>query len=556
MFAARRPVPSVRSAACRAACRAALRGCPRGGLLASAGVLLLLLASTGAVNAQVVISVPGDEATIQDALTRASDGDIIEVAPGNYPEAVSLSGLDVVVRSTGGASVTTINATGLGQTAVSVAAFGPGTRLEGFTIRGGIAPPGPSWGGGMQIGGGSGTMVVKDCVITNNAAQSGGGVAVIVGASVAFEGCTIRGNQATSEGAGVFIYGSSASFTDCVIRKNTTGGTGGGLYAVLGSTLEMDDCRILRNTAGASGGGITANIGGGGSITLTGCRVEENEAAQAGGMVVNTSNVTITDCDFLNNVATTTAIASGGGLQAQGTQMLAVSNSRFTGNRGRTGGGVQLVAFTGTATITDCDFAANIATSEGGGLACAGNASGTIAGCSFSNNSAPDGGGVQNLAGTNLAIGTSFFCGNAPDDISGTYSDQGGNTDSAICNGWIDMGYSVQGSNGFPSLQGTGTLSVGQQGALTLTDARPGALAVLFVSFTAAPTPFFSGTLIPVPPQLELSLFTDGAGEIALPFVWPAGLPAGFDIYLQYGIDDPGALSGVALSNALWAESL
>ena len=107
-----------------------------------------------------------------------------------------------------------------------------------------------------------------------------------------------------------------------------------------------------------------------------------------------------------------------------------------------------------------------------------------------------------------------------------------------------------------PRLEGTGILSVGQPGALTLSDARPAALVVLFVSFNNLPTPFFNGTLVPVPPQLEVSLFTDGGGNLDLPFVWPSGVPTGFDIYQQFGIDDPGALGGVALSNALKSESL
>jgi hypothetical protein len=70
-------------------------------------------------------------ATIQAAINAASPGDYINVCPGTYTENVVVSTNDLTIKSTGGASVTTVNA------AVSFHVFqitAPGLTLDGFTI--------------------------------------------------------------------------------------------------------------------------------------------------------------------------------------------------------------------------------------------------------------------------------------------------------------------------------------------------------------------------------------------------------------------------------------
>lgn len=71
-------------------------------------------------------------ATIQAAVTAASPGDLIKVCPGTYRENVTIGTNNVKVMSTGGASVTTVNA------AISAHVFdvtGLGLTLKGLTIR-------------------------------------------------------------------------------------------------------------------------------------------------------------------------------------------------------------------------------------------------------------------------------------------------------------------------------------------------------------------------------------------------------------------------------------
>jgi hypothetical protein len=117
---------------------------------------------------------------------------------------------------------------------------------------------------------------------------------------------------------------------------------------------------------------------------------------------------------------------------------------------------------------------------------------------------------------------------------------------------WTDLGFSLGGLSGVPSLLGTGTLVPGSPGTLTLSNAAPSATAFLFVSLASTPTPFKGGTLVPVPVALTLPLVTNGTGSIPLSWTsWPGGLPSGTSIYLQYAIADAGAPAGTALSNAL-----
>lgn len=106
------------------------------------------------------------------------------------------------------------------------------------------------------------------------------------------------------------------------------------------------------------------------------------------------------------------------------------------------------------------------------------------------------------------------------------------------------------GSNGFPKLMGTGLLAPGSANTLALSRARPSSPATLVGGSSLLNAPFKGGTMVPMP-QALLFLTTNPAGELHLPLTWPSGVPAGLEIFLQYWISDPGALSGLAASNAL-----
>lgn len=80
---------------------------------------------------------------IGEAIDIAGPGDEILVSPGTYYEKIDLGGKAIVLRSTHGPGVTTIDATGIGGRVVTCSSFeGASTVLQGFTITGGNAGSG------------------------------------------------------------------------------------------------------------------------------------------------------------------------------------------------------------------------------------------------------------------------------------------------------------------------------------------------------------------------------------------------------------------------------
>lgn len=124
-----------------------------------------------------------------------------------------------------------------------------------------------------------------------------------------------------------------------------------------------------------------------------------------------------------------------------------------------------------------------------------------------------------------------------------------------VSNGpWKDLGGGKYGGNGKPQLGGTGSLKPNTANSIDLYKAPANRAAILFVSFGANPQPFFGGTLHALPIALALNVITDGQGRVLLPIAnWPANVPAGTTLVMQYAIDDPAASFGVGLSNGLQA---
>jgi hypothetical protein len=84
------------------------------------------------------IKVPADQPTIQDAINASASGDTITVAPGTYQQTLDFVGKDILLRSSGGNSVTTLEPTppgGWNATVISLlSGEGPGAVIEGFTF--------------------------------------------------------------------------------------------------------------------------------------------------------------------------------------------------------------------------------------------------------------------------------------------------------------------------------------------------------------------------------------------------------------------------------------
>jgi hypothetical protein len=96
-------------------------------------------------------------------------------------------------------------------------------------------------------------------------------------------------------------------------------------------------------------------------------------------------------------------------------------------------------------------------------------------------------------------------------------------------------------------------LSSGNSAELTVTRAPPSALVFLAVSTTANPTPFYGGTLVPLPLLVVLAAPADATGTLALLVPGGAGPVTA---YVQAVVEDASEPLGYALSNALEVELL
>ena len=279
--------------------------------------------------------VPGDYATIQDAIDYARDGEIVEVAPGTYRDDgnrdIDFRGKAITVRSSDGPEETIIDCTGSESHRGFYFHGGEGSDsvLRGFTIVGAVVPGSDvpsdsgSWssspvnpvGGGIycefsspsivdciikecatELGGGigvvSGSPTIIDCVIEDcraggagpaNSGGRGAGIGLIRGSNATILHSKIKGNSGyyNSLGAGVYCWRSSAFFSNCDISNNTAQGNvrGGGAYCGGSSaSIEFQNCVISNNTA-ETGGGICAGSSGDSAterVIITNCTIAHN----------------------------------------------------------------------------------------------------------------------------------------------------------------------------------------------------------------------------------------------------------------------------------------
>ena len=163
---------------------------------------------------------------------------------------------------------------------------------------------------------------------------------------------------------------------------------------------------------------------------------------------------------------------------------------------------------------------------------------------------------AQGEYGRAVAIDAGFaLVGSPRDNDAGSNTGAGYVFDVRPTGTWTDLGSGLAGATGVPLLTGDGTLIGGAPTTIALTQAAPSATAFLLYGVTAINAPFLGGTLVPdvsAPGGLVI-LSTNPSGERTLAFPWPAGLPSGSSIYIQYWIADAGGPLGYAASNGLLA---
>ncbi|HEX6884995.1 MAG TPA: hypothetical protein VF530_16590, partial [Planctomycetota bacterium] len=229
-----------------------------------------------------VLRVPADVATIQAAIDRARNGDVVIVAPGTHVERIDFRGKAIEVLGPEGAARTILRSPDGGPVVLFRNGEGPESRLMGFTIQLG---GGDFEGEGGTVscepfGGPVASPYLSDCVIERGATDftwQGYGAAGLDGNAI-LERCVLRQNWAFQFAGGAAE--GVLTMLQCVVEDNWSCEGGGGLRLLAGSRVE--DTVIQRNGAGpcgyhgvyhtSSGGGIQAL----GAVELVGCVLRDN----------------------------------------------------------------------------------------------------------------------------------------------------------------------------------------------------------------------------------------------------------------------------------------
>lgn len=337
-----------------------------GGSLSGNGGAGMLTIDGGITLLDVTVSGNGDEgvvttgsgtftvtgATITD---NALDGLVLSGCNGTE------GNLNIVISGSfiGGNGDFGLDHAGCGSTVVDTTTFagnGGGVRCsqcEGVTLEGvvvdGNAPLGgiefrPGWEGA------GGLLLLDGTEVTDNAADDdGGGIRALDGfADVVttvqlLGGSLVDGNTATGRGGGVFVHGNAFLAESTVSDNHAQGsfedpaGDGGGLYVIDGEVL-LSFCTVQGNSSQGSGGGVAHDAFSGNQMSLFHVDVLANDAAGHGGGVFanSTSLVQISQSTISGNTAT----APGGGFAGLDT-MTALYATTVSGNTaGGVGGGI------------------------------------------------------------------------------------------------------------------------------------------------------------------------------------------------------------------------
>jgi len=239
---------------------------------------------------------------------RASDGDTIHIAAGNYTENLTINGITVMLR--GGYTISdTVWLPETGETVIDgdnaervFVIQGNNSVLENLTITGGYASGASCWGGGVWVT--NGEVTIRSSTITANEAECGGaGIDVnddFGAAHLILESVMVSHNNGGQNGGlNVWGYSTSADVRASTFYSNTASIQGGGIAVLYGSSAVIDDSSIVDNTTGGGGGGIAVSESA--SAVISGTSIISNIADLGGAIIAGQVTVTLTNVLISSN---------------------------------------------------------------------------------------------------------------------------------------------------------------------------------------------------------------------------------------------------------------
>jgi predicted outer membrane repeat protein len=317
----------------------------------------------------------------------------------------------------------------------------------------------------------SGETTITNCVFANNQANDGAGL-YFLNSNSTIEASTFNGNIAKinneefGRGGSIYLDGTGSCSISNSSFTNNSAHSGGGIYSSSEGSLSLMNCTFTLNWAlpnicgaeclsGGSGGAIHSRLSNNsGDLSIEECTFNDNKAfyGAGGGIYSMFEDVTISNSTFNSNIAGDGGAFLGGSPQHDyDIYNCTFINNQATGNHNNSdpinsgdGGAVAFVAL--SFTIDQCIFADNLAKRNGSVLyipwVIIDGGSGFITNCSFENNTVEgnyqDGTGaavwIEGVAEHDeIAISSSIFCGNYPNNIYGPYIDDESNCQSFDC---------------------------------------------------------------------------------------------------------------------------
>jgi hypothetical protein len=206
--------------------------------------------------------------TIGHAISLASSGDSIMVAPATYTENLSIG---VSLRVIGSGATTTIIDGGGANTVVNIS--GGVVLLSKVTIRNGHTANG---GGGIDNN--AATLTISNSTLSGNSASVGGGIYNYLG-NLTINTSTFSGNSAAYYGGGIHNFGSKLTINRSTFSGNFAAFGGGAISNYKGLTI--NNSTISGNSA-YSGGGIY-NVRKRPSAVINNSTLSGNRAGASGG---------------------------------------------------------------------------------------------------------------------------------------------------------------------------------------------------------------------------------------------------------------------------------
>jgi len=395
------------------------------GLLVSLAILLIAGAAAGGV-----VTVPGDYALIYDAVQACPAGDTVLVAAGTYTDCTHEtegpgSTPACVIMKTGvtlrgaGKDATIIDAGGLGR-GIFVE-YVTDVRIENLQVRNAFAEV---YGAGILLRHVDATVEMNDLKIFET---GDGGIICINEASPVMRRVDFIGNYAKQGGGLALEENSHAQVTDCYFYDNSAP-SGGAIFIRQNSNATLTGCELDANFVDSpytAGGGLTVNAS---SPTISDCVFTNNVTQGTGGGVafINGAGGVMEDCVLSGNDAAFANYGGGGGISVESStpiirRCLIVENT--SSGYSTDGGGMYLLF--ASPTIENCTIAYNStsATGTAGGIACLYSGTPIIDKCIIANSTV--GAGIT-CGGATPTISCTDVWGNAGGDaLCGT--DGGGN---------------------------------------------------------------------------------------------------------------------------------